>query len=253
MRTFGSSTIACPTSAPPPITCRTPSGSPASWKMRAVSTPPVTGVLGSDLRITAFPSASAGPTERAGSTSGKFHGQITPTTPTGTRRAMLERPGVIDGSTWPSGCEMSAAAISNWPIEALTSLSAFGGIAPPSRTIQPTISARWRSSSSAARRTTAARSANDVAPHSRWARAADAAARATAGASPAPAVPITSPVAGSVTASVSGASLQPSLKMRPVQTFSSPSRDCASVRSTTSVPIAPPPAPGILGRQYQAA
>ena len=121
-----------------------------------------------------------------------------------------------EGSTWPSGWEISAAAISNWPIEALISLSALGGMAPPSRTSQPTSSARWRSSSSAARRTTATRSVIGVAAHSRWARAADAAARATASALPAPAVPSTSPVAGSVLSIVSGASTQPSLKMRPV-------------------------------------
>ena len=55
MRTFGSSTSACPTSAPPPSTCRTPAGSPASSKMRAMITPPLTGVFGSLLSTTAVP------------------------------------------------------------------------------------------------------------------------------------------------------------------------------------------------------
>src|ERR687891_1515405 len=237
MRTFGSSTIACPTSAPPAITWSTPSGSPASSKIRAVSTPPLTGVLGSALRITAFPSASAGPTERAGSTSGKFHGQITPTTPTGTRRAMLRRPGMAVGSSWPSGCAIRAAAMSNCPIVADTSLSALGGIPPPSRTSQRTSSARWRSTSSAARRTTATRSPIGVAAHSRWARAADAAALATVSALPAPAVPRISPVAGSVLSMVSGASTQPSLKMRPDQAASSASRASSVVWSVTPMLI----------------
>ena len=198
IRTFGSSVSACADVGATAITCRTPSGRPASSKMRAISTPPLIGVLGSDLRITALPSASAGPTERAGSMTGKFHGQITPTTPTGTRRAMLVRPGISEGSTWPSGCEISAAAMSSWPIDALSSLSALGGIAPPSRTSQRISSGRWRSSSSAARRTTATRSLIGVAAQSRWARAAEAAACATVSALPAPAAPSTSPVAGSV-------------------------------------------------------
>ena len=182
-----------------------------------------------------MPSASAGPTERAGSTTGKFHGQITPTTPTGTRRAMLVRPGVSEGSTWPSGCEISAAAISNWPIEALISLSALGGIAPPSRTSQRISSGRWRSSSSAARRTTATRSLIGVAAQSRWARAAEAAAFATVSALPAPAVPSISPVAGSVLSIVSGASTQPSLKMRPLQLASSSRTSQVVACSVTSV------------------
>ena len=239
IRTFGSSQSAWPTSAPPPITCSRPSGRPASSKMRAVRTPPLIGVFGSDLRITALPSASAGPTERAGRTTGKFHGQITPTTPTGTRWAMLVRPGIIDGSTCPSGCEISAAAISNCPIDALSSLSALGGIEPDSRTSQPVSSSRWRSISSPARRTTAARSVNGVAAHSRWALAADSAALATASAFPAPAVPSTSPVAGSVLSMVSGASTQPSLKMRPDQVFSSPRRLSPAGLSTTCVLMSP--------------
>ena len=200
-----------------------------------MSTPPLIGVLGSDLRITALPSASAGPTERAGSTTGKFHGQITPTTPTGVRRATLVRPGTKEGSTWPSGCEISAAAISNWPFEAVSSLSAFGGIEPDSRTSQPISSSRCCSIRSAARRTTAARSVKGVAAHSRCARAADSAALATVSALPAPAVPRTSPVAGSVLSMVSGASTQPSLKMRPDQVFSSPSRASPAGLSTTGV------------------
>ena len=58
-----------------------------------------------------------------------------------------------------------------------------------------------------------------VAAHSRWARAADCAARATEAAFATPAVPSTSPVAGSVVSIVSGASTQPSLKILPVQSL----------------------------------
>jgi hypothetical protein len=71
--------------------------------MRAMITPPITGVFGSLLRTAVLPSTSAGPSERIASTSGKFHGVITPTTPIGTRFAIDERPGASDGSTWPCG------------------------------------------------------------------------------------------------------------------------------------------------------
>ncbi len=102
IRTFGSSTSACPTSGPPQSTCRTPDGSPASSKMRAITTPPVTGVFRSLLSTTAFPSTSAGPSDRIASTIGKFQGVITPTTPIGTRRAVEVRPGIGDGSSCSS-------------------------------------------------------------------------------------------------------------------------------------------------------
>jgi hypothetical protein len=211
IRTFGSSTSAWPTSPAPGSTCSSPSGSPASSNRRASATPPDTGVLASGFSTTALPSASAGPTERMASTYGKFQGVITPTTPTGTRRAMLVRPGVSDGSSMPSGCETSAAAMSSCPIEAVTSTSALPRMQPDSRTSSSTSSARWRSIVSAARLITATRSVSGVAAQSRWAAAAEAAARATEAASPPPAVPSTSPVAGSTVSIVAGASTQPSL------------------------------------------
>jgi hypothetical protein len=45
--------------------------------------------------MTALPSASAGATARTDRICGKFHGLITPTTPTGTRRAIDSRPGSL--------------------------------------------------------------------------------------------------------------------------------------------------------------
>src|SRR5918997_1563193 len=71
-------------------TCRTPSGSPASSKIRAIDTPPHTAVRGSGLRTTAFPRASAGATERMARTRGKLNGEMTPTTPTGMRRGQAQ-------------------------------------------------------------------------------------------------------------------------------------------------------------------
>ena len=112
--TFGSVTIASPTSAPPTTTWRTPSGRPASRKTAANIAPPQTGVCGSGFRITALPTASAGATTRIPSTLGEFHGVIAPMTPTGTRRSIDSRPGTTLGTSWPYGWNgIVAAALSS--------------------------------------------------------------------------------------------------------------------------------------------
>ena len=81
--TFGSSVSADPASASPGRTCSRPSGSPAASNSRATRMPPDTGVCTSGLRMTALPRASAGATARTDRICGKFHGLITPTTPSG--------------------------------------------------------------------------------------------------------------------------------------------------------------------------
>ena len=108
-RTGGSVTSASPTSTPPGSTCSSPSGSPACAKISASTAPPATAVRGSGLSSTALPSASAGATARMDRMVGTLNGAMTPTTPTGTRRAMLSR-GFIDRSSSPYGAEASAAA-----------------------------------------------------------------------------------------------------------------------------------------------
>jgi hypothetical protein len=89
IRTSGSVISDSPTSAPPGSTCSTPPGSPARSKISASSAPPLTDVRGSGLRITVLPSARAGATERMPRIVGTLNGEITPTTPAGTRRAKL--------------------------------------------------------------------------------------------------------------------------------------------------------------------
>ncbi len=101
--TSGWAASAPPGSASPGSTCSTPAGSPASSNSRASRTPPETAVCTSGFRMTALPRASAGATARADRISGKFHGLITPTTPSGTRLAMLCRPASLVGSSWPQG------------------------------------------------------------------------------------------------------------------------------------------------------
>lgn len=106
-------TKASPISEPEPTTTdSTPAGSPASSKTRAIRVPPVTAVSDAGLRTTALPSASAGATERWDRCSGKFHGEMTPTTPTGLRYTRVSRFGVLEskifralgwGSSLPPG------------------------------------------------------------------------------------------------------------------------------------------------------
>ena len=85
-RGVGCSTIASPISEPEPMTTFSrPSGSPASSKTLARSSPPVTGVSPAGLSTTALPTASAGATDRLDSCMGKFHGEMTATTPAGWR------------------------------------------------------------------------------------------------------------------------------------------------------------------------
>ena len=76
---------AAPAVSPKPvITFTTPSGMPAS----AISSPSrsaVSGVCSAGLSTTQLPVVSAGPSFHAAISSGKFHGMIWPTTPTGSR------------------------------------------------------------------------------------------------------------------------------------------------------------------------
>ena len=72
--------------------------------------PPQTAVRGSGLSTTALPSASAGATARIERMIGKLNGAITPTTPTGSRRAKLTAAARSVRSISPYGGAASAAA-----------------------------------------------------------------------------------------------------------------------------------------------
>ena len=81
----GCSTIICPTFEPGPVmTFSTPGGRPTSCAISARASA-VSGVWLAGLMITVLPHASAGATFHAVSSSGKFHGTIAATTPTGSR------------------------------------------------------------------------------------------------------------------------------------------------------------------------
>ncbi|MCY1396290.1 hypothetical protein D3C76_1390490 [compost metagenome] len=85
LSTSGCSANGAPASGPRPVTrLNTPSGSPTSWMM-AASSSALSGVSSEGLSTRVQPAASAGATFHAAISSGKFHGMIAPTTPTGSR------------------------------------------------------------------------------------------------------------------------------------------------------------------------
>ena len=92
------------------------------------------GVRRSGFRITALPVASAGETARMLRMSGKLNGDITPTTPCGTRRAILRR-SPLPGSTMPCGSVGMADDWCSIPAAMCNSTSALGETAPVSRMI----------------------------------------------------------------------------------------------------------------------
>ena len=81
--TSGCSTRNFPVVPSPVTTLNTPGGSAAACAISAKHSA-VNGVNSAGFRITVFPAARAGATFHATISSGKFHGMIWPTTPTGT-------------------------------------------------------------------------------------------------------------------------------------------------------------------------
>ena len=86
------STIRSPTVRPGPLTTfSTPSGIPAS-SASFPSSIAVSGVSSAGLRTIVFPAARAGPTFQLAIGSGKFHGVMSPTTPSGSRKVTSTPP-----------------------------------------------------------------------------------------------------------------------------------------------------------------
>ena len=82
---------------------RTPSGSPASVKISAQSSPPTNGDSSDGLATTVFPRARGAAMPRADRIRAAFQGKMAPTTPTGRRSPMAIVPGRSEGRTWPIG------------------------------------------------------------------------------------------------------------------------------------------------------
>ncbi len=85
LSTIGWAASAAPAVSPKPVTTfTTPSGTPAS-AIRPARRIAVSEVCSAGLSTTVLPVVSAGPSFHAAISSGKFHGMICPTTPTGSR------------------------------------------------------------------------------------------------------------------------------------------------------------------------
>ena len=84
-RTTGGTVIAAPTSPARPLKkLSTPFGIPAAAKA-SVNLSPESGASEDGLNTTVFPAIRAGAILRAGIETGKFHGVMTDTTPSGSR------------------------------------------------------------------------------------------------------------------------------------------------------------------------
>ena len=96
LATSGCSTSRCPHVRPgPATTLTTPSGSPRRRAMRSNSSA-VSGVSSAGLSTTVLPAASAGASFHAAIVSGKFHGVISATTPSGSRNGHADAAGHRD-------------------------------------------------------------------------------------------------------------------------------------------------------------
>ncbi len=99
-RTAGCVTNRCPTTDPlPATTSNTPGGKPAS-KANSPSRSAVSGVSSAGLSTTVLPAASAGAKPQPAMGIGKFHGTITPTTPSGSWNVTSMPPAT--GICWPN-------------------------------------------------------------------------------------------------------------------------------------------------------
>ena len=101
LATSGCSTSRCPHVRPgPTTTLTTPSGIPASRAMRSNSSA-VSGVSSAGFSTTVLPAASAGASFHDAITSGKFHGVINATTPSGSRKVIPTPPatGIVSPSS----------------------------------------------------------------------------------------------------------------------------------------------------------
>ena len=92
LATSGCSASRVPTTEPLPVTtCRTPSGRPASRPSSARRSA-VSGVISAGFTTMVLPVARAGPTFHEVMATGKFHGMMAPTTPSGSWKVMSTPP-----------------------------------------------------------------------------------------------------------------------------------------------------------------
>ena len=108
-RTSSASISSAPMAAPAPSsTLKTPAGSPAAAAVSASATAHRDDAS-AGLSTTALPKASAGAAFQSGMASGKFHGVMRATTPSGSRSVNCSAPGACAGITCPTSRTASPA------------------------------------------------------------------------------------------------------------------------------------------------
>ena len=100
-RTAGSASSAGPSTEPAPsTTLKTPGGSPAASALSAIRLA-TCDAPSAGLSTTVFPKANAGAAFQRGIAAGKFHGVISATTPSGSRRVNWMAPSACAGMMSP--------------------------------------------------------------------------------------------------------------------------------------------------------
>ena len=181
-----------PTTRPLPGTrLNAPAGSPASSKTRA-SSKAASGVSPAGLSTTVVPAASAGTTFTTTWCSGRFHGVIAATTPTGSRRISELPLSEVNGKRSSASMVASTTAMG---VSTCRARATLGGEPCSRLTMSANTSAR-SASSSRTRRSRAARSATGVAAQPGNAPRAAATAASTSSAEAWVTTPVTCSVAG---------------------------------------------------------
>lgn len=107
LRTAGLSKNTSATAPASPGACVTtlivPARKPASSRISAISSPADIGASSDGLRTTVLPNTIGNTTVRHARLNAPFQGVKPATTPSGLRTAMANRPGVLLGSTSPTG------------------------------------------------------------------------------------------------------------------------------------------------------
>src|SRR5215469_5860952 len=196
-RTPGWPATASPTTGPGPgRKLNTPAGTPAPVMISASSAQHAE-VVGAGTQTTVLPAAMAGANSSAPIVYGQFHGLMTPTTPSGTRRVSTRRDGEVDGGVPPAIRVASSAAIRKYSDSSLTSsrASASNGL-PWSSVSARARSSAWPSIAAATARQQAARSKADSAAQPGAAAPAAATASSTSAVLATATEANSSPVAG---------------------------------------------------------
>ncbi len=198
MSTSGWLAIASPTTGPAPITRLKTAGGRPTASMTSARMSALSGATSLGLSTTVQPAASAGATFAAIWCSGKFHGVMAPTTPTGSRSTSELPICSANLTSWSSaGIDANVAiGMPTW-----TRRASLRGI-PTSRAMRSAMSSARAPSPPAMAWSSSARRSTGVPAHPANAPYAAATARSTSSGTPAGTLPMTASVLGLTTSIV---------------------------------------------------